>query len=65
MPPVERYDLLPFSNLCPSKYDRLDRIYAHKDAPPIPQERMEHLRGIALGCGLTNVVIQGLTAKAK
>jgi len=63
MPNCERYDILPYSNLCISKYDRLDIEFAHRETPLVSQERMEQLKSIAEAEGVQNVVIQGITVR--
>lgn len=63
IPNCERYDLLPFSNLCVSKYERLDMVFAHRGTPLIAHGRMEELKRIAEAQGGANVVIQGLTVR--
>ena len=63
LPGCDRYDILPFSNLCASKYERLDMEFKFRGAPLIPHERMEELKEIAERAGAPNVVIQGLTPK--
>lgn len=65
MPTCERWDLLPFSNLCGSKYDRLGMVFEHRADLLIEQDRMEALVKIAEGRGVRNVVIQGLTVQNK
>jgi pyruvate formate lyase activating enzyme len=65
LPNCERYDLLPFSNLCTSKYERLGMEFKHRAEPLVTQDRMEELKRIAEEQGVKNVVIQGLTAKAE
>jgi pyruvate formate lyase activating enzyme len=63
IPNCARYDLLPFSNLCVSKYERLAMKFGHRSTPLIRHERMEELKRIAEERGVANVVIQGLTVK--
>jgi len=63
LPGCERWDLLPFSNLCVSKYERLGMEYKHRADPLITQERMEGLKRLAEELGVRNVVIQGLTVR--
>ncbi|MFA6448496.1 MAG: glycyl-radical enzyme activating protein [bacterium] len=65
LPNCERYDILPFSNLCTSKYDRLGMDFKHRGEPLISQERMEDLKRLAEEQGVKNVVIQGLTVRGK
>ena len=65
LPNCERYDLLPFSNLCTSKYDRLGIEFKHRADPLVTQERMEELKSLAEAQGVRNVVIQGLTVRNK
>ena len=63
LPNCERYDLLPFSNLCTSKYERLGMEFKHRADPLVTQERMEELKRLAEEQGVRNVVIQGLTVR--
>jgi len=65
LPNCQRYDLLPFSNLCTSKYERLGIEFIHRADSLIGQERMEHLKKHAEQQGAPNVVIQGLTVRNK
>lgn len=63
LPNCGRYDLLPFSNLCISKYDRLDMPFRFRKTELIDQKRMEELKALAESCGVSNVVVQGLTVR--
>ena len=63
LPSCQRYDLLPFSNLCTSKYKRLDLEFKHQETPLIPEDRMEELKAIAESEGVKNVVVSGLTVR--
>ena len=47
LPSVQRFDLLAFSNLCTSKYERLGRKFALGGRKLLPASRMEELAGIA------------------
>ncbi|MFH1436889.1 MAG: glycyl-radical enzyme activating protein [Pseudomonadota bacterium] len=44
---AQRFDLLAFSNLCTSKYERLGRTFAVGDGKLLTASRMEELAGIA------------------
>jgi len=63
LPNCERYDILPYSNLCISKYERLGMEFIHADTPLVTQQRMEELKAVAESEGVVNVVIQGLTVR--
>ena len=60
---VKRYDLLPFSNLCASKYDELGIEFSLAGAPLMKEEEMKELEAITRGEGLDNVVISGLMSR--
>jgi pyruvate formate lyase activating enzyme len=62
LPSVERFDLLAFSNLCRSKYERLDRVFGMGDAKALGRERMEALAETARREGLGRVTWSGPTA---
>jgi len=59
----ERWDLLAFNNLCASKYERLDMIWALKGTPLMSKEEVEILYNIALKTGVKEVRWSGLTKK--
>ncbi len=63
LPNCERYDLLPFSNLCISKYERLDMPFRFRKTELPAQESMDELKSLAESCGVKNVVVQGLTVR--
>ncbi|HPI77460.1 MAG TPA: glycyl-radical enzyme activating protein [bacterium] len=63
IPGCDRYDILPFSNICASKYERLGMEFRFKETPLVPMERMEELKADAERAGAPNVVIQGLTTR--
>jgi pyruvate formate lyase activating enzyme len=63
LPGCDRYDILPFSNICSSKYERLGMEFKFKEAPLVPMERMEELKAVAERAGVPNVVIQGSTPR--
>ncbi|MEW6203534.1 MAG: glycyl-radical enzyme activating protein [bacterium] len=65
IPTAERYDLLAFSNLCISKYERLGMEFPFTDTELLPDERMEELREVAEGAGMKNVVWSGPTCLEK
>lgn len=63
IPNCTRFDLLSYSNLCISKYERLGMPFALSDAPLLTPERLEELRSIAAANGAPNVTASGFTAK--
>lgn len=64
LPNCQRYDLLAFSNLCISKYDRLGLEFKHQDDPLLDPDRFANLRSVAVSNGVENVVASGMTARA-
>jgi len=65
LPNCERYDLLPFSNLCSSKYKRLDQVFPYEKTPLVSEERMAELKALAESRGVKNVVASGMMAGKK
>jgi len=65
IPTAERYDLLAFSNLCISKYERLGMEFPFRDAELLPAERMEELKAVAMAAGMKNAVWSGPTRLEK
>ena len=63
LPNCQRYDLLAFSNLCISKYERLGMNFDFTSTPLLDPVRFENLKQIALSKGLKNVVASGMTAR--
>ncbi len=53
---VQRYELVPFNDLCVSKYRKLGMDFALKGVKPLPAVRMEELREVARSRGVENVV---------
>lgn len=62
LPNCQRYDLLPFSNLCTSKYERLEMTFPFKDTPLINESEMMALKTTAESEGLALVHASGMTA---
>ena len=62
LPNCRRYDLLAFSNLCISKYQRLGMEFPFEKTPLVRQERLDELKDIAEQNGAPNVVASGFTA---
>ena len=62
LPSVQRFDLLAYSNLCRSKYERLGRTFAMGDAGALGRERMEKLAETARREGISRVAWSGPTA---
>jgi pyruvate formate lyase activating enzyme len=62
LPSVQRFDLLAYSNLCRSKYERLGRNFGMGDAGALGRERMEKLAGTARREGVPRVAWSGPTA---
>ncbi|UCD85535.1 MAG: glycyl-radical enzyme activating protein, partial [Deltaproteobacteria bacterium] len=56
LPSVQRYELVPFNDLCVSKYRKLGMDFALKGVRPLPAARMEELKEVARSRGLKNVV---------
>jgi pyruvate formate lyase activating enzyme len=48
LPTVQRWDLLAYTNLGQSKYQRLDRPYALENAPLLARVEMEALHTVAV-----------------
>ena len=63
LPNCERYDLLPFSNLCTSKYQRLGMEFPFEQTPLMEKSRLEELRELAVSKGAPNVTASGFTAR--
>ena len=63
IPECKRYDLLAFSNLCTSKYDRLGMKFEFEHTPLLAKDRFEKLRDIATKHGAPNVTISGMTKR--
>jgi pyruvate formate lyase activating enzyme len=63
LPNCERYDLLPFSNLCASKYTRLGMEFPFGQTPLMEKSKLEELREIAVSHGAPNVTASGFTAR--
>ena len=63
LPNCERYDLLAYSNLCISKYQRLGMEFPFENTPLLDPGKFQALREIALSKGVTNVVVSGMTAR--
>lgn len=53
---VQRYELVPFNDLCISKYQRLGMDFALREMRPLTPARMEELREVARAKGIENVV---------
>lgn len=62
LPSCERYDLLPFSNLCSSKYERLDMEFEFKSSALLEQEEMDALKAVAMAECSARVTASGMTA---
>jgi pyruvate formate lyase activating enzyme len=62
LPSVQRYDLLAYSNLCRSKYERLGRNFGMGDTGALGRERMEKLAETARREGISRVTWSGPTA---
>ncbi len=56
LPSVQRYELVPFNDMCISKYQRLGMNFVLKGARPLPSARMEELREVVRSKGIENVV---------
>jgi pyruvate formate lyase activating enzyme len=63
LPNCERYDLLAFSNLCISKYQRLGMEFTFEQTPLLDPERFANLRETAIANGVKNVITSGMTAR--
>lgn len=61
LPSVVRFDLLAFSNLCTSKYERLGRVFEMAGKKALSSERMESLAETARREGLGRVTWSGPT----
>lgn len=61
LPSAERFDLLAFSNLCASKYERLGRAFEMAGEKTLSRERMEALAETARREGLGRVTWSGPT----
>jgi len=58
---VQRYDLLSFTKMCVSKYERLGKEFSLSNAELVTSKRMEELKEVAQSKGVKNVVWSGLT----
>lgn len=63
LPNCERYDLLAFSNLCTSKYQRLGMTFEFEKTPLLTPERLEELREVAVANGAPGTVASGFTKR--
>ncbi|MEW5944678.1 MAG: glycyl-radical enzyme activating protein [bacterium] len=65
VPTVERHDLLSFSNLCTSKYERLETNFPLRGRELLTKETMERLREASEAAGMKNAVWSGPTRIAE
>lgn len=61
LPTVQRYDLLAFSNMCKSKYERLGKQFVLENENLLSSSRMQELVEIVKSCGIDCVQWSGPT----